>query len=118
MSNGHVNQLEPNREVQYRDMRPPRKRLLRVMQENPYSRIEHLAVISGEPAFGPRTRIIAEMKFGSGDGPRREAGLSDYALKKEVVELFQQLDQIGSGELLTLEVRGGLPFRMTREIAA
>lgn len=94
------------------------KHLLHTMQKNPYSRIEHLAVISGEPSFGPRTRVIAEMKFGTADGPRREAGLPDYALKKEVVELFQQFDQIGSGEVLTLEIRGGLPFRMIREVAA
>ena len=39
-------------------------------------------------------------------------------MKKEHVELFQQLEKIGSGELLTLEVKGGLPFRMIREIAA
>lgn len=95
-----------------------RKHLLRVMQENPFSRIDYLAVANGDPVFGPATKIIAETKFGAADGPRREAGLSDFVLKKEHVELFQQLEKIGSGELLTLEVRGGLPFRMIREVAA
>jgi hypothetical protein len=88
------------------------------MQENPYSRIEQLTVFNGEPQFGPTTKVIAELKFGVGDGPRREAELTDFILKKEHVELFQQLDEIGSGVILALEVRGGLPFRMIREVAA
>jgi hypothetical protein len=95
-----------------------RQNLLRVMQEYPYSRIDHLAVISGDPVFAPETKIIAELKFGAADGPRREAGLADFVMKKEHVELFQQLEKIGSCGLLTLEVKGGLPFRMIREIAA
>ena len=110
--------LEPQSSGKYREQSAPRKRLLRLMQENPFSRIEQLTVIDGEPQFGPTTKIIAEHKFGSNDVPRREAGLSDFVLKKEHVDLFQQLEKIGSGELLALEVRGGLPFRMIREIAA
>jgi hypothetical protein len=95
-----------------------RKRLLRLMQENPFSRIEQLTVIDGQPQFGPTTKIIAELKFGANDGPRREAGLAEFTLKKEHVELFRQLDVIGSGVILALEVRAGLPFRMIREVAA
>ncbi len=110
--------LEPQSSGKYREQSAPRKHLLRVMQENPFSRIDRLAVANGNPVFAPTTKIIAETKFGGGDGPRREAGLSDFELKKEVIELFQQFEKIGSGELLTLEIRGGLPFRMIREVAA
>ncbi len=88
------------------------------MQENPFSRIEHLTVIDGQPQFEPTTKIIAELKFGANDGPRREAKLADFVLKKEHIELFRQFDQIGSGVILALEVKGGLPFRMIREVAA
>ena len=88
------------------------------MQENPFSRIDHLTVVSGDPVFGSGTKIIAEHKFGANDAPRREAVLPDFVMKKEHIELFQQLEKIGSGELLTLEIRGGLPFRMIREVAA
>ncbi len=97
---------------------PARQKLLRLMQGNPFSRIENLAVINGQPQFDPTTKIIAEHKFGANDGPRREAELADFVLKKEHVDLFQQFDEIGSGVILTLEVRGGLPFRMIREVAA
>jgi hypothetical protein len=110
--------LEPQSSGKYRGLSAARQNLLRVMQEHPYSRIDHLTVVSGDPVFGPGAKIIAETKFGAADGPRREAGLADFVMKKEHVELFQQLEKIGSGELLTLEVKGGLPFRMIREIAA
>jgi hypothetical protein len=94
------------------------KQLLRVMQENPFSRIEQLTVDCGQPRFGSTTKIIAEMKFGACDGPRSEAVLADFVLKKEHIELFRQFDHIGSGVILALEVKGGLPFRMIREVAA
>ena len=94
------------------------KQLLRIMQENPYCRIDHLAVVDGQPRFDQNTKVIAEHKFGGNDGPRLEASLSDYSLKKEHVDLLQQFDEIGSGVILTLEVKGGLPFRMFREVAA
>ena len=95
-----------------------RKQILRLMQENPFSRIENLTLIDGQPQFGPTTKVIAEHKFGVNDGPRREAELADYALKKEHIDLFRQFDEIGSGAILTLEIRAGLPFRMIREVAA
>ncbi len=95
-----------------------RKSLVRKMHECPYSRIDRLALVNGDPVFTSETKVVAETKFGCGDGPRSEAGLPDYALKKEHVELFRQFDEIGSGEILALEVRGGLPFRIIREIAA
>jgi len=94
------------------------KHLLRLMQENPFSRIEHLAVVNGEPRFEPITKIIAEHKFGANDGPRREAELTDFVLKKEHIDLLRQLEKIGSGVILALEVRGGMPFRMQSEVAA
>ena len=95
-----------------------RQKLLRLMQENPYSRIDNLTIAIGDPVFEPTTKIIAEHKFGTNDGPRREAELADFVLKKEHVDLFRQFDEIGSGVILALEVRGGIPFRMIREVGA
>jgi hypothetical protein len=110
--------LEPQSSGNYRGLPAACKQLLRIMQENPFSRIEQLAVTNGQPQFEPTTKIIVEHKFGANDGPRREAQLADYPLKKEHLDLFRQFDEIGSGVILTLEVRGGLPFRMIREVAA
>jgi hypothetical protein len=114
-SNQH---LEPRGSGNYRGLPAACKHLLRLMQENPFSRIENLSVANGEPQFEPTTKVIVEHKFGGNDGPRREAELTDFALKKEHIELFRQFDAIGSGVILTLEIRGGMPFRMIREVAA
>jgi hypothetical protein len=88
------------------------------MQENPYCQIEKLTVVDGQPQFEPTTKVIVEHKFGANDCQRREAELADFVLKKEHLDLLRQFDEIGSGVILTLEVRGGLPFRMFREVAA
>lgn len=112
----NVNQLKPAQGGQFSNVPAARKRLISAMQKNPYSRIENIAVTDGNPVFGSSTRLIAETKLGSADGARPEATLSDFTLKKEHVDLFRQLDEIGSGVILTLEVRGGLPFRIIREV--
>jgi hypothetical protein len=85
-----------------------RRRLITGMQRNPFSRIENLGVNGGEPVFGPATRWIAETKLGTPDAIRPEIRLPDFALKREHSELFDQFDAIGSGNILTLEVRAGL----------
>ena len=110
--------LEPRSCGKYRTQSAKRKYLLRLMQENPYSRIDNLIIAFGDPVFEPTTKVIAEHRFGGNDGPRRQAELADFVLKKEHVDLFRQFDEIGSGVILTLEVKGGLPFRMFREVAA
>lgn len=110
--------LVPQSSGNYRGLSAACKQLLRIMQENPFSRIEHLAVVNGQPQFEQTTKVIAEHKFGANDGPRREAELTDFVLKKEHIELFRQFEDIGSGVILALEVRGGMPFRMQSEVAA
>lgn len=114
----NVNHQKPAQGRQFSAVPPERKRLIGAMQKYPYSKIENLAVANGNPVFGPTTRLIAETKLGGGDGARPEANLADFVLKREHVELFRQLDEIGSGVILVLEVRAGLPFRMIREVAA
>jgi len=94
-----------------------RQRLVTAMQKNPFSRIEHLQIRDGNPVFGPATRWTVETKLGTSDLARPEAVLADFALKREHIELFSQLDLIGSGEILALEVRAGLPFRIIRQVA-
>ena len=75
-------------------------------------------VESGEPVFDPPPRIVREVKFGGENGPRPELRAGDFALKTQVVELFEHLDRLGDGTLERLEVKHGLPFRMTVEEAA
>jgi len=97
---------------------PPRRRLVELLQQVNFGRIEGLNVLDGEPLFDPPPRVVREIKFGGDNGPRPEAAAADFALKSQVVELLQSLDWIGDGTIDVLEVKHGLPFRMSIAEAA
>ena len=92
---------------------PERQRLLQLMQNLNFGRIDGLAVRGGEPQFEPAPRVVRQIKFGGENGPRGERGAVDFALKAEVVELFGHFDRLRDGMVETLEVQRGLPFRMS-----
>ncbi len=53
--------------------------------------------------------------FGSENGPRPEVSKGDFALKAQVRELLVQLEALGNGVVECIEVKHGLPFKMTVE---
>jgi hypothetical protein len=88
------------------------KRLVEMMQELNFGRIEGLTVRNSEPTFDPPPRIIREVKFGGENGPRRELEANDFTLKAQVLELINYITNLGNGTIECLEVKHGLPFRM------
>jgi len=94
---------------------PARKRLVRLMQQISFGRIEGLEIRDGEPVFEPKPRVIREVKFGHRDDPRRERDLDDFALKEQVLDMFKQIEAVGWGMIASLEVKAGLPFLMRVE---
>ena len=94
---------------------PARARLVELIQSLNFGRIEALAVRDGEPVLDPPPRVVREIKFGGENGPRPEAAKSDFALKAQVLELFDRMEAMGNGMISCLEVKNGLPFRMTIE---
>ena len=95
---------------------PAKKRLLALMQELNFGRIEQLTFINGDPVFDPPPRVVRQIKFGGENGPRREKAMSDFNLKSEMIELFDELIRLGSGTVECLEIKHGLPFRMNLEV--
>ncbi len=91
---------------------PARKRLVEMMQELNFGRIEGLTVLDGEPVLHPGPRIIRDIKLGADNGPRPESEHSDFALKSQIVELFDLFALLGNGSIETLEIKHGLPFRL------
>ena len=94
---------------------PERVRLVELMQGIGFGRVEGLAVRNGEPDFTDPPRVFREVKFGGENGPHPKAGAEDFALKGQVCELFVQLEEMGDGVVICLEVKHGLPFKMTVE---
>ena len=93
----------------------PRQRLVEAMQRIAFGRIEQLHIRDGDPVFEPPPRIVQEIKIGGEGDPRAPITGCGFALKKQVVELFQHLAQLGNGTIEAIEVRHGLPSRITLE---
>ena len=82
------------------------------MQEIRFGRIEDLLLVGGEPVVDPPPRILEDLRL---DRPEHEPlpmPGEDFILKEHVVRLFQAFDRIGSGVILWVDVREGLPCRM------
>ena len=105
-------------DVRKAKLTPAKKRLLKLMQQINFGRIEGLSVHENEPVFNPPPVVVRDIKFGGENDSRRELGADDFTLKAQVVELFAQFDCLGSGTVDVLEVKHGLPFRMSIKEAA
>jgi len=92
---------------------PARKRLLELMQEINYGRIEKLHVRDGEPVFDPPPTVLRLFLFGKDNGPNESRGNDGFALKKKVAELFEVFDRERSLSIQELMIDNGLPIRMT-----
>ena len=92
---------------------PARRQLLEVLQQINFGRLESLVVRNGEPILDPMPRRVLDIKFDSENGPRPELGITDFLLKRQVIELFAFFDELQDGVIDVLEIKHGLPFRMT-----
>ena len=94
---------------------PAKRRLLQVMQEVYFGRIDGLVVRDGEPIFDPAPKVVREIKFGGDNGPKPIIINRALFDKPQIAELFEHLAQISEGVIQSLEVQRGLPFRMRIE---
>jgi len=59
---------------------------------------------------------VKDVKLGAPDsGARPELESEDFALKREHIELFEQLQRFGNGTIECFVIKGGLPFLLTLE---
>ena len=89
--------------------------LVEQMQLINFGRIEGLPVRAGKPVWNEQTRVVRKIKLGGDNASRPEADLDDFELKREVIDLFEEIKKLGDGQILTLEIKHGLPFAMDVE---
>ena len=92
---------------------PARQQLVEMMQEVNFGRIENLEVRDGEPVVAPGPRVLRDVVFGKDNAPNRARRWRDFALKEQVIELFDLFDRERSLRVERLVVQNGLPVRMT-----
>ena len=95
-----------------------RSRLVEMMQQIGFGRVDDLVIRDGEPVFDPMPRIIRDIKLGADNVARPQPDFADFTLKSQVVELFEHLAELGNGTVQSIEVRHGLPFRLVIECSA
>ena len=94
---------------------PARRRLLELMQELNFGRVEGLVVRNGEPVFDPPPRVFREVKFRGENGPRPELRARDFLLKSEIVELLKELTRLKDGTVESIRIKRGVPFGLVVE---
>jgi hypothetical protein len=99
-----------------RDLLPSECRFLIAMQQIGFGSFESVRIENGELVLDPWPTTIRGVKFGSED---RSASLTpaEFHLKRQVVELFEYVREVDTGEIRRLEIRHGLPFSMEVELA-
>jgi hypothetical protein len=98
-----------NQPITKSSLSPAVARLIKLLQELNYGRIEALAIRGGLPVFDPPPHVIQKIKMGADNSPRPEMSYADFRLKGGVVELLEIFARLQDGEIRTIEVRCGLP---------
>jgi len=88
----------------------PRQRLIRLTRKLGFGRIECLQIKGGQPDFDVAPRVIRRRKNCGAIEVHPPIGASDFAIKREWLELFHDFDAIGAGTILSIEVAHGLPI--------
>jgi hypothetical protein len=104
--------MQPTR---FLEVSNPRQALIRLCQRVNYGSILNLTVINGELSFDPAPDVLVDVRLDSEERPRDELSLPDFALCTEVCRLLSLLDQIENGKISRIEVRAGVPRRITLE---
>ena len=102
--------------IRFSQLSASRQTLVRIFQATNYGYIEALEVRHGEPLFsaeGPT--VFADIRLDSEEQPRAELDLTDFALSAECCRLVSLLDQVQNGRISKIEVRAGLPRKITLE---
>jgi hypothetical protein len=92
----------------------PRQALIRLFQSTNYGCLQDLIIRDQEPILiNPSPVVFADARLDREEGPRAEVFLPDFLLCAEVHRLLSLLDEIRNGEISRIEIRGGVPRRIT-----
>src|ERR1700677_1980159 len=93
-----------------------RQMLVRLCQSVNYGQIHELIVRDHDPILTcPAPAVLVDIRLDVEAQPREEISTTDFALGAEVTRLMALLDKIENGRITKIEVRGGLPRRVTLE---
>ena len=93
-----------------------RQMLVRLCQSVNFGQIHELSVRDREPILRcPAPAVFVDLRLDVEEQPREEMSGADFALRAEATRLMALLDKIANGKITKIEVRAGLPRRVTFE---
>jgi hypothetical protein len=100
----------PRSDVRYAQLSQARQKLIRLLQRLNFGTIHQLPIRNSDPVLAPPLRIVRRRKSGTPEPVHPGASLEDFALKGQWLAFFEDLDAIGDGQILRIEVAHGLPL--------
>lgn len=89
------------------------RELIRLIRQTQFGCISNIKLSAGQPIFDGNTSVSIEFKL-SGLEPTKEVlSEQDYLNKPQVRTLFERFRTLGNGIIECLDVRDGLPFKVT-----
>jgi hypothetical protein len=104
-----------SRPTSTRDLRPSERIFDAALHQLGYGRFEFLRIERGELILDPWPTTVRDVKFGAADATGLKEQPAEFELKKQVAEFFEYVRSVDTGQIRTLEVKGGLPFSMEVE---
>jgi hypothetical protein len=105
------------RPVLYGDLLHSERRLVAMMQRLQFGHFSRLRIHAGEAVLSPWPATVRGIKFGDKAVDQIESFAENVKLPRQISELLGYIRSIGTGEILALEFRHALPFRMEIEAA-
>jgi hypothetical protein len=102
--------------IHFSQLSPSRQALVRLFQVLNFGQLLNLIVLDGEPIFDPEPIAVVDLKLDSDESARPEIELIDFEVRAEVYRFFYHLDKIKSGRIQKIEIRSGIPFRISMEL--
>lgn len=87
--------------------------IIRLIRETQFGSITNIRLTDGQPIIDKNTEVSVEYKLSGIDASREALSEEDYLRKPQVRTMFERFRTIGSGSIECLDVRDGLPFKMT-----
>jgi hypothetical protein len=95
-----------------KDLTADQLRLVLIMRDYNFGRIENMAIRTGQPVFDGRVKIVRVARFGGERGRAQVTRADEFELNRAICRLFEELAKLGHGTVVSLEFRHGLPFKL------
>jgi hypothetical protein len=109
----HISETTVN--VFLSDLSDANRRLVELLSDIHFGRILELRFVGGEPVYDPPPRYQRDYRLSGAYEPPPSKPQGDFQLRQPVVRLLAAIAACGSGRIVNLEVRHGMPITMTEE---